>query len=82
LAKILLITAHNFNPPKTVIIALSPDKNVFCKNNQLLAMRKEAMVVRPKANFWKKIRACAHTHGQGCQIFLGPNIPKWEKYTK
>jgi hypothetical protein len=19
---------------------------------------------------------------QGCQIFLGPNIPKWEKYTK
>jgi hypothetical protein len=20
--------------------------------------------------------------GQGCQIFLGPNMPKWEKYTK
>jgi hypothetical protein len=21
-------------------------------------------------------------NNQGCQIFLGPNIPKWEKYTK
>jgi hypothetical protein len=22
------------------------------------------------------------TLGQGCQIFLGPNIPNWEKYSK
>jgi hypothetical protein len=24
----------------------------------------------------------SETLAQGCQIFLGPNIPKWEKYTK
>jgi hypothetical protein len=25
---------------------------------------------------------CLSSHFQGCQIFLGPNMPKWEKYTK
>jgi hypothetical protein len=40
-------------------------------------------IINPNRDIWfENIPSGNPAFVHGCQIFLGPNIPKWEKYTK
>jgi hypothetical protein len=54
----------------------------------VILMFRTSFILRPfkkLINKWRGTRVGRLHSGieyQGCQIFLGPNIPNWEKYTK